>query len=92
MKLTIFRTLRSLLYRLVRRKRIWSPPQVLYERLTICHTCEFRSGMACSICGCLLQAKARLVAEQCPIDKWATHAHTTAQSRPAHDAAQPPVA
>lgn len=43
-------------------------------RLDICNTCEHKIktslGEACSQCGCILDAKARVEDEQCDLDKW----------------------
>jgi len=40
------------------------------ERLKICSTCEYRVGLICGSCGCVLKAKARLPEEICPYSKW----------------------
>lgn len=40
------------------------------SRLKICAGCEFRKGLICQSCGCVLQAKARLFDEHCPEFKW----------------------
>lgn len=40
------------------------------KRLAECAGCEFRKGMTCGLCGCVLQAKARLKEEHCPIYLW----------------------
>lgn len=36
------------------------------ERLDVCIHCELRKGLVCGECGCVLQAKARLIEEHCP--------------------------
>lgn len=43
---------------------------VAQERLKVCMKCEHRKFGICNICGCVLQAKARLWEEECPIHKW----------------------
>lgn len=40
------------------------------ERLKICLKCSDRKGGICNLCGCFLNAKARLHEEECPIQKW----------------------
>lgn len=40
------------------------------RRLGYCIPCEFRKMFLCNKCGCVLQAKARLIDETCPADKW----------------------
>ena len=40
------------------------------ERLKICVDCDKMSKGVCTLCGCVLQAKARLPEESCPIFKW----------------------
>lgn len=39
-------------------------------RLSVCSECPERRWASCGICGCFLQAKARIPEEQCPIGKW----------------------
>lgn len=41
-------------------------------RLATCTICPARKGMICSNCGCVLQAKARLKEEECPLGLWPT--------------------
>ena len=40
------------------------------ERLKICVGCPKMSKGVCTSCGCVLQAKARLPEESCPLFKW----------------------
>lgn len=40
------------------------------ERLQHCAYCEFRKWFVCGECGCPLQAKSRLMEEECPKGKW----------------------
>ena len=44
------------------------------DRLEICHQCSNKInsalGDACSLCGCILDAKTRVKDEKCDIDKW----------------------
>lgn len=46
------------------------------ERLKICNICKYRKGMICSDCGCILQAKARLIEDDCPKGFWPNHKNT----------------
>lgn len=39
------------------------------RRFKICDTCEFRKGIICGECGCVLVAKTRSDS-QCPKNKW----------------------
>ncbi|WP_422923985.1 DUF6171 family protein [Singulisphaera sp. PoT] len=40
------------------------------ERLATCATCEFHTGVRCRVCGCITAAKARLLHERCPANRW----------------------
>lgn len=40
------------------------------RRLKNCIPCPERDGMVCGICSCVLQAKARIPHEKCPLYKW----------------------
>jgi hypothetical protein len=42
------------------------------ERLKVCEECPHLKKIAtqCSLCGCFLDLKARLLEATCPIDKW----------------------
>lgn len=40
------------------------------SRLKVCADCSFRVGFTCGECGCVLQAKARLYDEECPLGMW----------------------
>jgi hypothetical protein len=42
------------------------------ERLMICVDCPKMSKGLCTSCGCVLQAKARIEEEICPMHKWPT--------------------
>lgn len=44
--------------------------ELAQERLAICAPCIHRKGVLCGLCGCVLQAKARLIEENCPANKW----------------------
>jgi hypothetical protein len=50
--------------------------EVAEKRLEICRVCEFRTIMPkthleiCKVCGCMVQAKARLSVATCPKGKW----------------------
>jgi tetratricopeptide (TPR) repeat protein len=45
-------------------------PELQQRRLQTCSTCEHYTGMRCKICGCFIQVKSRMLAEDCPIGKW----------------------
>ena len=40
------------------------------ERMSICDTCEWRSGSRCMKCGCFVDKKAGWASSDCPIGKW----------------------
>lgn len=40
------------------------------ERITICDTCDKRSGNKCKACGCNLVVKVGWARQKCPLDKW----------------------
>ena len=40
------------------------------KRLEICNQCEFRAGVDCGKCGCMLDAKIWFNEEECPVGKW----------------------
>lgn len=44
-------------------------------RLEVCVKCPSRKWNVCQECGCVLQAKARLKEEECPLDKWPKFGH-----------------
>lgn len=45
--------------------------QVVRLRLGVCKKCpRMAAGLFCKECKCLLPAKARIVAEDCPLGKW----------------------
>lgn len=44
--------------------------ELAQRRLKICTDCSSRKGMTCNLCGCNLNAKARVEEDECPLDKW----------------------
>lgn len=46
------------------------------ERLRFCKDCPSRIGILCGECGCVLKAKARLMDEECPLDRWPSWKNT----------------
>lgn len=45
------------------------------ERLPICNNCEYKIPLSsnismCDQCGCILESKARVKLEKCPLNKW----------------------
>jgi hypothetical protein len=53
-----------------------APDEVVKKRLDICSTCPFRVVTPlvhigrCSVCGCLLAGKTKLLTQTCPKGKW----------------------
>jgi hypothetical protein len=43
---------------------------IIKARKSICDGCEFKSGLRCLACGCFIEAKAMLVTEACPKNRW----------------------
>ncbi len=41
-------------------------------RMSVCESCEQKSGNSCKLCGCNLSTKARWATQKCPLDKWCT--------------------
>ena len=54
------------------KKGISVTPKVFEERISICKSCEYCdiSQKRCRECGCFIPAKARIVTESCPLEKW----------------------
>jgi hypothetical protein len=44
--------------------------EVASERFDICRACSHKVKSNCSLCGCYLHAKVRMMTEECPIRKW----------------------
>ena len=45
--------------------------EVYAERFGVCGECEsFLYGSTCSVCGCVMQVRARLADGRCPKKKW----------------------
>jgi hypothetical protein len=44
--------------------------EIAQKRLKVCSGCKFRKGFLCGVCMCPLQAKARLLDEECPKGYW----------------------
>lgn len=42
----------------------------LERRLLVCSTCEHRRNTRCAVCGCFLDAKAKMRAQECPLGYW----------------------
>lgn len=50
---------------------LFKPKSVMASvRLAICDRCPKRKGYFCSVCGCVLAAKAEVISESCPDGKW----------------------
>ena len=47
-----------------------SSPEVAKERIAVCNTCEYHTGLRCRVCGCFTAAKVRMQPEVCPLGKW----------------------
>ena len=56
--------------------KLVATPDARAERMAICEACSnFLAsdgvlGARCAVCGCFLQAKAALITEDCPEEKW----------------------
>ena len=45
--------------------------KIYTERFSVCKACEnFLYGSTCSVCGCVMQVRARLTDGRCPKKKW----------------------
>lgn len=46
--------------------------EVFNERISICKTCDRykESKQECLECGCFVPAKAKIILDSCPLDKW----------------------
>lgn len=40
------------------------------KRMDVCVDCDARIGRECGLCGCFIPAKAEIIDEDCPLDKW----------------------
>ncbi len=49
-----------------------SSPELTAARLAVCAECPRASpgGAICTACGCILEIKARMPAEYCPLGRW----------------------
>lgn len=54
----------------VRSDRVFNTQEEVNRRIEICRTCEFYTGVTCKKCGCVVNFKAALATEHCPIGKW----------------------
>jgi hypothetical protein len=47
-------------------------PDLARERLKVCKDCdEYKKLLGtCALCGCVLEAKVRMLEAECPADKW----------------------
>jgi tetratricopeptide (TPR) repeat protein len=43
---------------------------IYQQRLQVCASCEYHTGIRCRLCGCFTAAKAKLPHEDCPVGKW----------------------
>ena len=44
--------------------------EAVQARLAICHDCPLFNGVLCTVCSCVMEAKARLAPATCPVEKW----------------------
>ena len=56
--------------RVIRREILLVDSSTKKKRLSVCHECEYRSDMQCSVCECFILAKTMLASESCPKGKW----------------------
>ena len=47
-----------------------APAHIVSHRRQICNYCMHRRGAFCGACGCVIAAKAKLLAERCPKGRW----------------------
>ena len=64
------RILKSIWYNITRQN-----DKLASKRMEICNSCEHKMtikyvGDICSICGCILENKTRLINEKCDLGKW----------------------
>ena len=45
-------------------------PDVVANRIALCHACDHFKGQFCAKCGCFMMAKARMATATCPDGKW----------------------
>ncbi len=38
--------------------------------MSICKKCKYKDDKWCGVCGCLLDAKTRVIEEKCPMKLW----------------------
>lgn len=67
---TVSKALAKAVWQLLLFRSPFVSARTLAIRIDTCHNCEFRAGMSCTICGCIIEAKARLKSEQCPVNEW----------------------
>ena len=48
--------------------------EVYNERVSICNACDKfdKNEVRCTECGCFIPAKAKVILDSCPLDKWGT--------------------
>lgn len=44
--------------------------EAIYERISICASCDANMFGICAKCGCIIQAKIRIANASCPLGKW----------------------
>jgi len=57
-------------YTAIKGDQLLVDPATKKKRFSICEGCEYRDGIQCSICECLVRAKTMLTTETCPKGKW----------------------
>lgn len=65
-------TLRRVAKDIIDGKSVISDTELQTERIKMCEACEhFTPGLRqCKICHCFLDLKTKIVASECPINKW----------------------
>jgi hypothetical protein len=51
-------------------ERLFSDVSTQNKRLSICAGCEYKEGVQCSVCECIVRAKVLFDDETCPMKKW----------------------
>lgn len=47
-----------------------APEEVVKERLKVCDNCEHKRFGVCTQCSCIIIAKTKVAAAECPLKKW----------------------
>jgi hypothetical protein len=72
MAFSLFRSLRDAGKSALEGKGLVADSDVSNKRIAICAKCPqfIKDQNRCSLCGCFLKAKVKMISESCPIGKW----------------------